>query len=171
MLRQLNPTYCVKKWTNILFSISPKGELRWFSRTPEGFLAQCWSLPRAQPGWLVIDVLWGQSHSRPSLAIWIVLSAGLSTGSRSNQECRHALRSKTFCKPAFLKKLAKSHSKEERLGGFPLAVVVKDMSSEKVLQWRQQVGVIWNPWRQHNPGFLFRNVHFLWRSLERWTLQ
>ena len=85
---------------------------------------------------LVIDVLWGQSHSRPSLAIWIVLSAGLRTGSgsRSNQECRHALRSTTFCKHPFLKKLAKSHSKEERLGGFPLAVVVKDMSSEKVLQ-------------------------------------
>lgn len=76
--------------------------------------------------------------SRSSLTIWTVLSAGLRTGSRSNWECRHALRSATFCKPAFLKKPAKSHSKGERLGGFPLAVVIEDMSSEKVVQGRQQ---------------------------------
>ena len=82
----------------------------------------------------MIDVLWGQSHSKPSLAIWTILSAGLRTGSRSNHECRRALRSATFCKPAFLKKLTKSHSKGERLGGFPLVEVVKDMNSEKVFQ-------------------------------------
>lgn len=45
-----------------------------------------------------------------------------------------SFRSTSFCKRAFLRKLAKSHSKEERLEGFLLAVAVKDMSSEKVFQ-------------------------------------
>lgn len=114
-----------------------KQELRLFSRTAEGFLAQCWSLSRAWPRGLGTDVL----CTRPKLA---VLSVGLRTGSK--QECKHALRSTTSCKPAFLKKLTKSHRKEERVGGLPLAVVVENISSEKMFQWRQQVGVVWSTW-------------------------
>lgn len=98
--------------------------------------------------------------SRPKLAVWVVLFVGLRTGSRSKQERKHALRSTVFCKPAFLKKLAKSHRKEERVGGFPLAVVVENMSSEKVFQWRQQVGVIWSAWSSIIPDTSFPMITF-----------
>lgn len=84
--------------------------------------------------------------TRPRLAVWVVLSVSLKTGSWSKQVCKHALRNRLSCKLAFLKKLTKSHREEERVGGFPLAALAENMSSEKVLQWRQLVGVIWSVW-------------------------
>lgn len=74
-----------------------KRELELLSRTAEGCVA--WGMGKG----LVIDVLWGQSHSRPSLAVWIAPSAGIRTWSRPDQVCRHGLGSTAFCKPAFLK--------------------------------------------------------------------
>lgn len=59
-----------------------------------------------------MDALWGQSHSRPSLAIRTVLSVGFGTG--SNQECRHALRSATFLQTCLSKKSWLNHTAKEK---------------------------------------------------------
>jgi len=124
---------CRKENTHPIQSFSTR-ELSWLCRTAEGFLAQRWSLPRAWPRGLVTDVLWGQSHSRNGCAIWTVLPAGTRTGLGLTRSAAMPSEVQLFANLPLWKRFAKSHSKGERWGGFPPAVVVKGMSSEKVSQ-------------------------------------